>query len=88
MCILAQQLRIPKIQSTAHMKLKKKRYHEWMLLSLEGRTKYSQKYIQGQSVEQRLKERPSGLPHLGIYPIQSPNPDNIVDAKKCMLTGA
>jgi len=30
------------------------------------------------------------LPHLGIQPIyiQSPNPDNITDAKKCMLTGA
>jgi len=30
------------------------------------------------------------LPHLGIQPkhIQPPNPDNIPDAKKCMLTGA
>jgi len=30
------------------------------------------------------------LPHLGIQPIyiQPPNPDNIADAKKCMLTGA
>jgi hypothetical protein len=28
------------------------------------------------------------LPHLGIHPIQSPNPDTIVDAKECMLTGA
>jgi len=27
------------------------------------------------------------LPHLGIYPM-SPNPDTIVDAKKCMLIGA
>jgi hypothetical protein len=26
--------------------------------------------------------------HLGIYPIYLPNPDTIVDAKKCMLTGA
>jgi len=30
------------------------------------------------------------LPHLGIQPIytQPPNPDNIADAKKYMLTGA
>jgi len=30
------------------------------------------------------------LPHLEIQPIciQPPNPDNIADAKKCMLTGA
>jgi hypothetical protein len=29
------------------------------------------------------------LPHLGIHPIYShQNPDTIVDAKKCMMTGA
>jgi len=30
------------------------------------------------------------LPHLGMQAIyiQRPNPDNIVDAKKCMLTGS
>jgi hypothetical protein len=28
------------------------------------------------------------LPHLEIHPIQTPNPDTIVDAKKCLLTGA
>jgi len=30
------------------------------------------------------------LPQLGIQPIcrEPPNPDNIADAKKCMLTGA
>ena len=27
------------------------------------------------------------LPHLGIHPIQSPNPDTTVDANKCLLTG-
>jgi hypothetical protein len=27
------------------------------------------------------------LPHLGIHPILTPNPDTIVDAKKCLLTG-
>ena len=27
------------------------------------------------------------LPHRGIHSIQSPNPYNFVDAKKCMLTG-
>jgi hypothetical protein len=28
------------------------------------------------------------LPHLAIHPIQSPKSDTIVDAKKCLLTGA
>jgi len=29
------------------------------------------------------------LPYLGMYPIniRSPNPDNIADVKKCMVTG-
>jgi hypothetical protein len=28
------------------------------------------------------------LSNLEIHPIQPPNPDTIIDAKKCMLTGA
>jgi hypothetical protein len=28
------------------------------------------------------------LPYLGIHPMLLPNPDTIVDAKKCLLTGA
>ena len=28
------------------------------------------------------------LSHLGINPTQSPNPDTIIDANKCLLTGA
>jgi hypothetical protein len=42
------------------MKLKKKEDKTWLLQSLlEGGTKYSQEEIWRQSVEQRLKERPS-----------------------------
>jgi hypothetical protein len=55
---------------------------------LEGGTKYSQEEIQRLSVEQRLKERPSrDCPTWVSIPYKSPNPDTIVDAKKCMLTG-
>ena len=54
--ILSQKFRIPKIQFTDHMKLKKKEV--WVFQSfLEGGTKYPWEEIQ--SVEQRLKERPS-----------------------------
>jgi hypothetical protein len=28
------------------------------------------------------------LPHLGLHPIQLPNPDTMADANKCLLTGA
>ena len=54
--ILAQKLRIPKIQFTDHVKLKKKT-KVWILQSfLEGGTKYPWRELQRQSVEQRLKE--------------------------------
>jgi hypothetical protein len=62
----------------------------WMLWSLleEGR-KYSLEKLQRQSVEQRLKERPSrDCSTWGSIPYTSSNPDTIVDAKKCMLTAA
>jgi hypothetical protein len=59
--MLAQKLRMPKIQFTDHMKLKKKKKIKvWVLQSfLEGVTKYSQEQIRRQIVEQRLKEMPS-----------------------------
>ena len=42
-----------------------------------------------QSVEQTLKDRPSETAQEGDpFHIQSPNPNTIVDAKQCLLTGA
>jgi len=60
-----------------------------VLKTVDLRTKYSQEEIERQSVEQRLRERSSrdGTTQDPSH-IQSPNPDNIVGAKKCMLTGA
>jgi len=48
------------------------------------RQKYRDKFEA--ETEEKAIQRPL---HLGIQPIhmQPPNPDNIVDAKKCMLTG-
>jgi hypothetical protein len=59
--ILAQKLGITKIQFIDQMKVKKKEETKvWILQSsLEGGTKYPWEEIQRQSVEQRLKERPS-----------------------------
>ena len=54
--ILAQKLRIPKIQFAKPMKLKRKT-KVWILRSfLEGGTKYPWKELQRQSVKQRRKE--------------------------------
>jgi hypothetical protein len=85
---LTDKLAVPKIQFTDHMKLKKTKV--WVLWSFsESGTKYSWEQVWRQSVEQRLNERPSrdcltwDPPH-----IQSPNPDTIVDAQKCLLTRA
>jgi len=39
-------------------------------------------------VEQRLKGHPETAPHGDAPHIQPPNPDDITDAKKYMLTGA
>jgi hypothetical protein len=56
---------------------------------LEGGTKFSREEIQRQSVEQRLKEKPSEtVPPGDPSHTQSPITDSIVDAKKCLLTGA
>jgi hypothetical protein len=50
--ILAQKLRIPKIQFTDHMNIKREEDQAVVLWSfLEGETKYSQEEIQRQSVE-------------------------------------
>ena len=58
--ILAQKLRIPKIQFPHHMKSRRRKTKVWVLQSfLEGGTKYSREQIWRQSVEQILKERPS-----------------------------
>jgi hypothetical protein len=58
--ILAPKLGIPKIQFRDHMKLKKKEYQSVDTSCLVRREiKYSWEKIWRQSVEQRLKERPS-----------------------------
>jgi hypothetical protein len=50
---------IPKIQFTDHMNPKKEDQCVDVSVLLEGGIKYSQEEIWRQSVEQRLKERPS-----------------------------
>jgi hypothetical protein len=59
---------------------------------LKGGTKYSRYEIWRNSVEQRLKYRPSRdcptCPPGDPSHIQSPNPDTIVDVNKYLLTGA
>jgi hypothetical protein len=59
--LLAQKLGIPRIQSIDHMKLKKKKEDQNVDASvlLRRGNKYSGEKIWRQSVEQRLKERPS-----------------------------
>jgi hypothetical protein len=58
--ILAQKLGVPKIQFTDHVKLKKKEDQSVDTKSfLEGGTKYPWEELQRQSVEQRVKDRPS-----------------------------
>ena len=72
----AQKLSVTNIQFRDNMKLKKE---VWMLWSvLEGETKYSQKEIQQQNVEQRLKKGHLETDPLGDSShIQSPNPDTL-----------
>jgi hypothetical protein len=88
--ILAQKLGIPKIQFTDHMKLKKKEAQSIGTLVLPRR---GNKTLMGANMKTKRGAETEGkaihrLPHLGnpSY-IQSPNPDTIVDAKKCLLTG-
>jgi hypothetical protein len=77
-------------QDTIHRPndLKKKEGILWSFL--EGETKYPWEEIQGQSMEQRLKERLSrDCPTWGIHPkYNHQTPDTIVDANKCLLTEA
>ena len=69
-CILAQKLRIPKIQFTDHMKLKKKEDLSVVVWSfLDRETICPWEEIQRQNVEQRLKGRtPRDCPTLGSIP--------------------
>ena len=59
MWILAQKLKIPKIQFTDQLKLKKREDQSVDTLILRRGIKISWEEIQRQSVEQRLKESPS-----------------------------
>jgi hypothetical protein len=88
--ILDQKLRIPKTQLTDHMKLKKKGgqsmdtsalFRKGNKTSMGGETKTKC----GAEIEGMAFQR---LSQLGIYPIELPNPDPIVDVSKCLLTGA
>jgi hypothetical protein len=61
----------------------------WILQSLEGGSKYPWEETQRQSVEQKLRKgHPVTVPPGDPSHIQPPNPDTIVDANKCLLTGA
>jgi len=77
-------------QTTDHMKLKKKDNQSASVLFKRG-NKNIQRKRYGDKVWAETKGMAiQSLPHLGIQPIhiQPPNPNNIADAKKCMLTGA
>jgi hypothetical protein len=88
--ILAQKFRTPKIQFTNHMKLTKKEYHRMdtsVLLRREN------KNVKGGNMETKFEADIEGkaiqrLPHLGIHPIYSHQTQTLVDARKCLLTGA
>jgi len=61
-----------------------------MLQSSEGRTKIFIGRDMGTKFGAETEEMAiQSLPHLVIHPIyiQPPNPDNIANAKKCMVTG-
>ena len=87
--ILAQKLRISKIQFAKHMKLKKKEDQSVdTSLLLRMRNKILMKGVTetkfGVETEGKTIQR---LPHPGIHPIQPPNPDTIAYARKILLTG-
>jgi hypothetical protein len=81
-------LRIPKIQFTDHVKPKKKEDQSVATSVLPRReNKISMEEIQRQSMEQRLKGRPSrDCPTWGSIHIHLPNTDTIVDVNKILLT--
>ena len=67
LAILAQKLRIPKIQDTKYMKLKKNEDHSVDFLELG--TKHPWKELQRQSLELRKKDGPSRDCHIqGFIP--------------------
>ena len=83
-------LEYPRHNSQIKWSSRRRKNKVWIFLSfLEGRTKYPQKKIERQSMEQILKERHSeaAQPRDPSH-IQLQNPDTIVDAYKCLLTGA
>ena len=78
-------LRIPKMQYTDDMKLKKDNQSMGAsVLPRKGNKILTGGNKEKKSREQRLKERPNKIAPPG-YPshIQSPDPDTIADAKKC-----
>ena len=77
--ILVQNLRIPKVQFAKHMKLKKKEDQivENLILLRRG-NKHSWKEIQRQSVKQVMGMTIQRLPHMGIHPIYSNQPQTLL----------
>jgi hypothetical protein len=89
--ILAQKLRIPKLQFAKYMKLKKKEDQSvdtsFLLrmgnkIPMEG---FTEKKLGAETEERTIQK----LPHPGIHPIhiQPPNLDTIAYARKILLTG-
>jgi hypothetical protein len=86
--LLAQKFGIPKIQFTGYMKPEKK-YQNVDASMLLRRVNKTQEQIWRQSVEQRLKERPSSdCPTWGSIPYTVTKPGGIMDARKCLLMEA
>ena len=87
--ILAQKLRIPKIQFTKYMKLKKKEYQSVdTSIILRRGNKIPMKGV----TETKCRAETEGktiqrLPHLGIHPIYKQQTQTL-DANKSLLTGA
>jgi hypothetical protein len=86
----AQKLRIPKIQFTNHMKLKKEDHSVDTFIHLRIR----EQNTHGRSYRDKVWSRDCRNDHLetdspgDLSHLQSPNPDSVVDANKCLLTGA
>jgi hypothetical protein len=81
---------MPKIQFTDHMKLKNKEDQSVGALVLLRR---ENKILIGANNETRCGAETEGkviqkLPHLGYHSINSHQTQTLVDAKKCLLTGA
>jgi hypothetical protein len=86
--ILVQKLRIPKIQYTDHMKLKRK---EGQSVDTSFLLRMGNKIPMGEDTETKCRAETEGMTiQRPGYPshIQSPNPDTSVDANKYLLIGA